>query len=189
MNYKDEIEQNFKDGVELSQIVRSYYLVYPTCAFEGAYRIADEILNEVSNFFSIPVNDILVCGSAKLGISPIKQTAFTKGKSDLDLAILNKKCYFEIFDEILEETRNYSKKHLFGNKYNQYISSVSKGMINYKFLPNSKRKKDLNTFFNELSIKHRGFFSNISCCFYASEYSFKQKQIHGLAQWKSNILI
>lgn len=189
ISYKEKITKHIEQKTDFEKIVRMFYLVHPTCAFSEDYEKADKILNEVSDFFKIPVNDIVVCGSAKLGFSLVKQTDFEKGKSDLDLAILNRDYYIKIFDEVLKSTMNYSKRNLFpSGSYDKYISAVSKGMINYNFLPQIKMKTEMLGFFNSLSIKYRSEFSTISCCFYASEYAFKQKQINGLNKFKNDIL-
>lgn len=189
VDYKEQIKNHLEQDTDFEKIVRMFYLVHPTCAFSEDYEKADEILNEVSDFFKIPINDIVVCGSAKLGFSLVKQTIFEKGRSDLDLAILNRDCYFSIFDEVLKSTMNYSKRNMFsGNNYDKYTSAVSKGMINYKFLPRIERRTKLLTFFDMISIKYRNYFSTITCCFYASEFAFKQKQINGLNKFKNDIL-
>lgn len=185
MSSKDQLSRYIDEKKSLDDIVRKLFLIHPTHAFNENLNAADDILNRVSLEFNIPINDILVCGSAKIGFSLYKNTSYVPGVSDLDLAIINNHLYCNIFNKILSETRNYSKRDLFsGNKLDRYKYGINLGMINYIFMPNIKLKKDLMKFFDEISIDHRGAFSSISCCFYMSEENFKQKQINGINKWK-----
>lgn len=187
MDYQDQIDECLSNDTPLDDIVRRFFLVHPTYAFAKDFVMADDILNKVSNKFKVPINDILVCGSAKLGFSLCKGTPYNPGSSDLDLAIINNKLYCEIFNIILSETRNYSKGHLF-RKDNllKYKYGINLGMINYKFMPEITLKKELINFFDEISINYTSHFSGISCCFYMTEENFKQKQINGLNKWKND---
>lgn len=182
---KQQINKCFDDNIPLSDIVRRFFIIHPTHAFNDRLDIADDILNRVSVNFEIPINDILVCGSAKLGFSLKNGTPYSPGSSDLDLAIINNGLYCNIFNKILSETRNYSRNDLFnGDSLNRYKYGIGLGMINYNFMPNINMKRELLSFFDELSIDYRMLFSDISCCFYMSEDNFKQKQINGLNKWK-----
>lgn len=72
--------KSITSGVEQSQtpleITRKIYLTYPTNALEGKEEEQFEILNEISDFFKIPIINIHVVGSAKLGCSLIKDKLF-----------------------------------------------------------------------------------------------------------------
>ena len=187
MDYQEQIDECLSNDTPLDDIVRRFFLVHPTYAFTGNLIVADDILNRVSVNFSIPINDILVCGSAKLGFSLYKGTSYNPGSSDIDLAIINNKLYCDGFNRVLSETRNYSKGHLFRDRnLEKYKYGISLGMINYNFMPEIELKKDLLKFFDEMSIDYRNLFSSVSCCFYMSEDNFKQKQINGLSKWKNN---
>ena len=183
--YKDQITSCFEENLPLNDIVRKFFIVHPTYAFGSDLNVADEILHKVSVEFDIPINDILVCGSAKIGFSLKSNMPYRPGQSDLDLAIINNSLYCKIFNKVLSDTRNYSRKDLFsGDGLSRYKYGISLGMINYNFMPNSALKKDFVSFFDRISMSYRTLFSGISCCFYMSEDCFKQKQINGLNKWK-----
>ncbi|OCY41371.1 hypothetical protein BFR77_09950 [Acinetobacter pittii] len=145
-------------------------------------------MEEVAAYFSIPLNCILVCGSAQLGFSLAKNTIFLPGGSDLDLAIIDSGLYVKYFDDILKITNNYNRTNLFVTnevKLN-YLNFVSKGIINPKYMPNSELKRELKNFFTSVSAKYRDYYASVSVCFYLSEYSFQRKQQSALSTWISN---
>lgn len=184
MDYREELINQVRLKRNQLDIIKHLYLIRPTCSFHENYDKADDILTEVSNFFKISISSIVVCGSAKLGFSLAKGTNFTPGSSDLDLAIIDAHIFSVYFDAILEETRNYSRGDLFiGNNLTLYKKFVTKGMINPKYMPDIKIKRDLINFSQELSIKYRSLFESVSICFYLTEKSFQNKQISGLTTW------
>lgn len=189
MSFKDDMITMLERKVPLEDIVRRFYLVQPTFSFINKHHIEDNIMFIISEHFNIPISSIMICGSAKIGFSLYKDSDFKVGVSDLDVAIVNSKCYIDIFNKVLCETRNYSQRQLFSKEnLENYRRSVSSGFINYKYLPNIPLKAELTSFFNDISIQYRKEYARVSCCFYLSEYCFKQKQINGLSQWRFNTL-
>ena len=190
MQYKEQLTECIQNDMDLDDIVRRFFIVHPTFAFNDLVK-ADDILNKVSLEFDVPINDILVCGSAKIGFSLKSGQPYKPGESDLGLAIINNEMYCRIFNKVLTETRNYSRRDLFQSKecLERYQYGIKLGMINYNFLPNIELKSELTSFFDSLSINYRDLFSSISCCFYMSESNFKQKQINGLHSWKTDNFI
>lgn len=185
MLYKQQITECLDNDIPLNDIVRRFFIVHPTHAFNDELTVADDILNRVSINFKVPINDILVCGSAKLGFSLTKDTPYKPGTSDLDLAIINNSLYCNLFNKVLIETENYSRGDLFRkNSLQRYKYGINLGMINYNFIPDIPLKKELLVFFDEISRDYRNLFSGISCCFYMSEDNFKLKQVNGLKKWK-----
>jgi hypothetical protein len=187
-NYKSELARQIKSGRKREEIIRSLYLIRPTFSFLSNYVCAEEILVEVSSFFNIPINKILVCGSAKIGFSLYKGTDFIPGYSDLDLAIVDADLFSKYFDIVLKETNAYNKQTMFKDSEvaKRYIGGVSKGCINPKNMPNIDKKVEINDFFSTLSQRYRNIYASISVCFYLSEASFQRKQQTALHTWVSN---
>lgn len=188
MHYRKELNEMLVLGKNNRDIIKHLYLIRPTCAFSENYEVAEKILSEIAEFFNIFISDILVCGSAKLGFSLYKNSDFNPKQSDLDLAIINPIIFTKIFDEILQETRNYSKKDLFKDieTYNRYLTMLQKGMINPAYMPNIPKSRELKGFFSVISKKYSDNFDGISVCFYLSETAFQSKQHSALNKWKSD---
>lgn len=185
MHYRKELNEMLVSGKDNKDIIKHFYLIRPTCAFSENYEIAEKILSEIADYFNIFISNILVCGSAKLGFSLYKNNDFNPRQSDLDLAIINPIVFTKIFDEILQETGNYSKGNLFkkGTR-SKYLAMVQKGMINPAYMPNIPKSREFKTFFSTLSKKYSHSFNGISVCFYLSETSFQSKQSSALQNWK-----
>ena len=77
MNHIESIEKSLKDKLSLNEIVRKVYLTYPTSALVDKEEKQYEILNEISQHFTIPINHIQVCGSSKVGQSFHKVSTYT----------------------------------------------------------------------------------------------------------------
>ncbi|MBR8609464.1 hypothetical protein QDR68_16075 [Acinetobacter baumannii] len=187
-HYQNELKEQVTQGRKRHEIIRNFYILRPSCTFTHKYDYAEKIMEEVAAYFSIPLNCILVCGSAQLGFSLAKNTIFLPGGSDLDLAIIDSGLYVKYFDDILKITNNYNRTNLFVTnevKLN-YLNFVSKGIINPKYMPNSELKRELKNFFTSVSAKYRDYYASVSVCFYLSEYSFQRKQQSALSTWISN---
>lgn len=187
-DYKNELKEQVFQGRTRHEIIRNFYILRPSCTFTYKYDYAEKIMEEVAEYFSIPLNCILVCGSAQLGFSLSKNTNFSPGGSDLDLAIIDSGLYVKYFDDLLKITNNYNKTNLFVSDEikSNYLSFVSKGIINPKYMPNCALKRELKNFFSSVSTKYRDYYASVSVCFYLSEYSFQRKQQSALSAWISN---
>lgn len=190
-DYRQELDNQIKQNRKREEIIRNFYILRPTCSFENHYHYAEKIILEVSNHFNVPLSNILVCGSAKLGFSLAKNSDFKPGESDLDLAIVDASIFTKYFNIILKETNNYNKKHLFLSSNDQdnkalYLSFLNRGIINPIYMPNIREKTEILSFFSRLSIPYRNHFASISVCFYLSEYSFQRKQQSALHTWITN---
>ena len=89
MDHLEAIDAGLTAKQPYNEIARKVFLTYPTKAFVGNEERQYEILNSVAEYFRVPITSIQVAGSAKLGQSVHKKTAFIPGQSDLDLAIID----------------------------------------------------------------------------------------------------
>ena len=65
MNYIESIDTGLAENRPHSEIVRKVYLTFPTMAMIGDEERQFKILNEISQYFHIPIVNIQVVGSAK----------------------------------------------------------------------------------------------------------------------------
>ncbi len=176
------IRDDLKNKVSNDDILKKIYFSAPAFAFEDDCSKQYEIINEISNTLDIPYYNIHVTGSAKLGVSLHKKTAFNKVSSDLDVAIIDRNLFVTLSEKIYEETRSFSNMSKFGrdregvshgDKYKAYLQ---KGMIMTKYMPSGITKKNWDSIFRELSTKHHKDFKSISGVVYLSQSFFINKQ-------------
>lgn len=95
----------------------------------------------IADHFEIHYNDIVITGSAKLGFSPIKRTAFDLD-SDIDVAIVS----LDLFDSHLDRITDYqyqlrekrkavNEREL--SRYHTFLEYVALGWIRPDLIPNS----------------------------------------------------
>lgn len=106
-----------------------------------------EFRKKIAKNFNVSFHEIYITGSAKMGFSPHKRTRFGL-ESDIDVAIVSRK----LFDEIMEEIRIYqmqlresrlsvSKWEI--NKYHKFLEYAAIGWIRPDHLPISFQVDDL----------------------------------------------
>lgn len=190
MDVLDFIKHNHSDKTILCE---QLFFVHGTYSFQKRLDKAHTIISSVSKKFHIPLSHIKVSGSAHLGVSLQKGTAFNEKQSDLDLAIIDADLYAEILNQIYKRTNYYKNQSLFSieeieyqgktismSYFDMYTKWLTKGVVHPKYFPNIDYKRDWESFFSELSRKNRGIFKNISACVYLSETSFKNKQVSSI---------
>jgi len=67
------IRLGLTNKVDRSEIARKIYLTFPTHAFENDEETQFKLLNEIADFWRIPIYCIHAAGSAKIGFSPHKK--------------------------------------------------------------------------------------------------------------------
>ncbi|MXN30015.1 hypothetical protein [Delftia sp. CH05] len=181
MEHLKAIDIGLSSGRNHNEIARKIFLTYPTKAFVGEEELQFEILNEVSEHFEIAITCIHVAGSAKLGHSIHKNRSFTRGTSDLDLAIIDS----HLFAKYVEIGLNTSKGYSDGTKFpvrqdksrkDEYLQYLSRGIFRPDLMPTGTHKAAWLNFFGRLSDKHSSFFGSISGAIYLSQGCFESKQ-------------
>lgn len=182
MKHTDGIDRGLASNQTDIEIARKIYLTYPTSALIGLEEIQFEILNEISEFFSIPITSIQVVGSAKIGHSFYKNTKFAAGISDLDIAIIDTNLYVSYVEAVFKLTKGFTELTLFtrpsgGNStFNSYKSYLTKGMFRPDLMPSGVLRANWRNFFGKLSQKHTGLFKSINAGIYLSHTFFEHKQ-------------
>lgn len=172
-------------------ISRRIYLSYSTEVFKWDQELEFYIKDEISKYFKIPFSSIEIAGSWKTGISFYKGTKFTPWSSDLDIAIISPKLFWEFHEKIYEVTSWFSdltwfKLHKWNPSHATFIHNFNKWYINPIFMPKCRLKSDWINFFNWLSSKYFTTFKSISWCIYSSEFFFEDKQLLCIRKYKEN---
>jgi hypothetical protein len=182
MNRVDIMKQDLSKRVSKDDILKKIYFSLPTYAFESAYDIQYEIINDISKNFNIPYYNIHVTGSAKLGVSIHKRRGFDKSISDLDIAIIDKDLFVKYSEMIYKETLGFSNQANFPrikdnvNAVGLYKEYLSKGIFMTKYIPSGTAKREWDSFFYSLSMKFSKEFKSINGIIYLSQYYFINKQ-------------
>lgn len=181
MDHLDAIDAGLTANRPYNEIARKVFLTYPTKAFLGDEERQFAILNAVSAHFSVPITCIHVAGSAKLGHSLHKQTAFAPGQSDLDLAIIDSQLFARYLEVGLKLSKGYSDGTSFpirdGNStQTEYLRYLTRGIFRPDLMPTGPERANWGNFFGQLSGKHTAVFKSISGAIYLSQGCFESKQ-------------
>lgn len=187
MNHKESIDKSLKDKLSHKEIVRKVYLTYPTSALVDKEEKQYEILNEISQYFKIPINHVQVCGSSKLGQSFHKISTFTPKVSDLDIAIIDSNLflmYSELVFDITNGFQDYTKfTSTKGNNFSNYTQYIAKGIFRPDYMPTCPQRANWFKFFHCLSLKHNDYFKSINAGIYNSQLFFEYKQTSNIRDY------
>lgn len=158
---------------------RRIYFDRPSYALDGKHDVEFKIKSAVSEFFGLAFRSVVFTGSAQLGFSPHKDTAFIPGQSDLDVACIDSGLFQKYWEYILTETYAFSNQNKFidpnhAEKLKDQI--LRRGMIFVRYLPKGILRRETMQFLDGLSVEHRALFKSITVAFYVNEYSFCWKQ-------------
>ncbi|MCR9240564.1 MAG: hypothetical protein NXH87_04215 [Rhodobiaceae bacterium] len=157
-------------------------------AFDGRLTELHTLRQKVAKKFRLNIRDVLFCGSGHLGYSLVKDKEFSPDRSDLDLAIVNSRLFYELLEVAAKVSNGYSNRSMFprvygedGSKY--FVESAArKGMIHPDYLPTCQTKVEWRDFFREVSNDFQNSFQSVSGVVYASEFFFVQKQTSAVAK-------
>ena len=132
---------------------------------------------EVSEFFGVNFNDVILVGSAKLGFSIAPKKTYNKFNdgSDIDIAIVSSK----LFQEIWETASLYAKTGAFWENKKTFFEYVSHGWMRPDKLPNEKTfemTKNWWEFFEQISSSQKYGPYKIRCGLYQSWFFLEEYQ-------------
>lgn len=164
------------------EIIRKIYLTYPTNALIGEEERQYDILNDISQYFNIPINNIHVTGSAKTGRSFHKNTSFIPKISDLDIAIIDPNLFRFYSELVFKLSKGFNDLSVFPLKngaptFSTYCNYIAKGIFRPDLMPTGPIRANWFRFFGKLSSKHKDLFSTINAGIYFSQIFFEQKQV------------
>lgn len=192
MPYKNGIITELEKGTPNNIIARKIFLSYPTSVFIGNEDIGFNICNEISEYFNIPIVNIQVVGSSKIGYSYINSKPFIPGKSDLDIAIVDLQLFNKYLEIVHSITNGYTDLTNFKidengkSDYYYFSKCIVKGMFRPDLMPYHKIKLEWKDFFRTLSSKYFRLFKNINAGVYSSQYFFEQKQAGLIGKFKEH---
>ena len=156
------------------------FLEEPSHSTKGKRDEEFQIKSEVAALFKVPYAVVLFCGSAHLGISPVKGTLFEPGKSDLDLAIVSPTAFTEAFEDLAASVRGFSDLTAFSHDRGaaEFVKQRiwKRGSIHLKEMPNTKWTNEKKAALRDIEKKYRPTFRSITVAFYISEYFYCWKQ-------------
>lgn len=181
MKHTESIEKGLIENRPHVEIIRKVYLTYPTMALIGDEERQFVILNEISEFFKIPITNIQVAGSAKTGFSFYQNQPFAPKVSDLDVAIIDYELFRHYSEWVFKNTNGFNDRTLFPIRENrstfkEYHDYISKGIFRPDLMPSGTKRANWFKFFGKLSAKHKDLFENINAGIYMSQSYFEHKQ-------------
>lgn len=191
MDHLEAISEGLKQGKPFHEIARKIFLTYPTKAFVGDEERQYVILNEIASNFGVPIHNIHVCGSAKIGRSFHKRRDFAARESDLDVAILDARLFATCVEKVLNVSKGYSDRTGFPTRdgvsvYDEYIQYLARGIFRPDLMPVGPDRAAWHNFFGKLSDKHSDLFKSISAGVYLSQAFFEQKQRSAIKNYQAD---
>jgi hypothetical protein len=189
MNYLDSIQNGLNAKRKHIEIARKIFLSHPTCVFEGQEEKQFDILNEISEYFKIPITNIQVVGSSKIGESLHKKTKFIPRISDLDIAIIDANLFVYYTELVFSDTRGFKDLTRFSfnvsgvSNSHEYLQYLTKGIFRPDLMPSGNARGEWSTFFGKLSAKHIDMFKSINAGIYLSQRFFEIKQSSTIATY------
>lgn len=188
MDYIKSIEIGLNSKRKHTEIARKIFLSHPTSAFEGNEEKQFEILNEISEFFMIPITNVQIVGSSKIGESLHKKKKFDSKTSDLDIAIIDSNLFIYYTEQVFSITRGFKDLTQFPiysgtSSFQNYSNYVTKGIFRPDLMPTGSLRADWNSFFGKLSSKHSDLFKSINAGIYLSQIFFEIKQCSTIATY------
>ena len=188
MTHLESIDEGLKANRPHTEIVRKIYLTYPTNTLIGNEERQFQILNEISEYFNVPIINIQVVGSSKTGYSFHKRTTFNSLTSDLDIAIIDGNLFQKYTEWVFRATDGFADRTGFtlndGNStYLQYINCIAKGIFRPDLMPTGKKRLNWLKFFGQLSSKNKDLFKSINAGIYLSQTFFEFKQASNIREY------
>lgn len=150
-------------------------------ALSGDRDIEYEIKEKVAEFFSVKYSEVAFAGSAQVGFSVIKNRAFVKAESDLDIACLSSELFQTGWMDVIGATRAFTDSTAFSGLRETEVSLfkdsiLRRGMIRIEMMPRSRRSQEWKDFQDRLSREYSVYFGKITVALYLNEYAFCWKQ-------------
>lgn len=188
MTHLESIDEGLKANKPHNEIVRKIYLTYPTSVLIGKEERQFQILNEISEYFIVPIMNIQVVGSSKTGYSFHKRTTFNSATSDLDVAIIDSNLFQHYTEWVFKNTSGFTDRTGFPilngkSTYQQYVNAVAKGIFRPDLMPTGKKRLNWSKFFGQLSSKNKDLFKSINAGIYLSQTFFEFKQASNINEY------
>lgn len=157
------------DHMKPRDIMRSIYHGKRSYAEEILKLDLDQLKQHVSHVFSVPSHNVKLTGSAKLGFSMKTGNEFVKGKSDLDLMIVDKNIFNLILNQISEQINDVES--IIIKRY------ISRGYIRPDILPSSPLVNKWLNIAKSLTDCSRELFREVTITVYCSVEDYINKEV------------
>lgn len=192
--YKEELDSEIArgrlNGESDEMIIRRLFYFWRSPISRIHENPIFNIFNAVAVRFGVPFKSIYVSGSAQTAHSLYKNTDFTEGESDLDLAIVDASLfqkYSEISYIATDSYRNLTKfptRSYIKDVPSAFRENLARGYFRPDLMPACEEQKNWKSFFNDLSTKHIETFKSVNCGIYLSPIFFERKLIQVLENYK-----
>ncbi|MCX2892734.1 hypothetical protein ORG27_03985 [Stenotrophomonas lactitubi] len=156
--------------------------------------IVNLVREQVSNSLAISMDSVYVCGSAKYGISLLHGHPFVRGKSDLDLAIVDPKFTEQCLRVAAKASADYSDVSAFPSLIapgartpyhvrQKFLEYGRRGVLNFSYLPLCEVRSKVKSLSAQLSDEYRQDFLDVSLMAYSSPGAFLDSQRQRLQQY------
>jgi len=187
-DHRENLEENRKIRTSSREMARKLYLSYPTCALAEDPETEYSIRNRFALLYQVPLSSVQIIGSAKTGFSLIKKSNFTPALSDLDIAVIYGRLFYQVWEDAYETSHGFEANRfqdpldqnsvvIVGGGQQRFLSYLQRGIIAPDFLPSGTLRQRLIGDAARISTGFKKNFSKISAFFYASELFFQKKQI------------
>lgn len=183
---RDRIEKLARGVPDKIGRARRVYLEEPSYCLGRHRDVEFAVKTIVSEGLNVPYRSLVIAGSAQLGFSPHKGTDFTKGVSDLDLAITHPPLFQKLMEVCIVETNAFSDHQKFSTRggkpaateLQEYI--VKKGMIRIELMPLCSTVQKIESVLARASAASNGIFREVNLACFLNESLFCRKQTRSL---------
>lgn len=185
-DHRGNLEENRKCRTTAREMARKLYLSYPTCALAEDPETEYAIRNRFALMYQVPLSSVQIIGSAKTGFSLIKKSNFTSKISDLDVAVIDGRLFYQFWEDAYDTSRGFEAnrfqdplkdgKVIVGGGQQRFLSYLQRGIIAPDYLPPGHLRQRLIADAERISSDYEQHFAKISAFFYASELFFQSKQ-------------
>ncbi len=175
-------------GRDRRSITRRLYITeFPVALKENSALLFD-ILDQVSQFFRVPIFEIRIAGSAQTGTSFHSDRDFRPGESDLDLAVVSGSVFERYLraaqavvlpnPDSLERPQQNQFPSIKGvSTYREFMEKVTfHGVLMPHLMPICQERAEISRFMRRVSQPYAHLFREINIALYLSLHFFETKQ-------------
>jgi hypothetical protein len=196
-DHRINLRDNKSKRTSPKEMARKLYLSFPTCNVATEPEVEYEIRNKYANSYDVPLSCVQLIGSGKTGFSLVKNTEFTPGRSDLDLAVIDQRLFARLWEEAHQASNGFEPNRftdpvidgqaIVGGAHRRFLDYLARGIIAPDFLPSGSLRQRLIGNADRISGQYRNYFKKTSAFFYASEYFFQLKQQDAILKHWENL--
>lgn len=157
-------------------------------------HVVNLVRQRVSESLAVSVDSVYACGSAKYGISLLHGHPFVRGRSDLDLAVVDQKFTEHCLRVAAKASANYSEVSAFPSLIapgartpyhvrQKFLEYGRRGVLNFSYIPLCDIRSKVKSLSTLLSDEYRKNFLDVSLVAYSSPGAFLDSQQQRLQEY------